>query len=249
MTEYLYDRENPKSHFRQKLTGIEGLFYGVPNINERADMIGRYFSHQFNYWIIEPSLKKPTVISPSLFLTQRSQEMKPKNGEPSRTSLASLKIQLATPIGNLTLSMNRIESDLCGSASFSTYINRSCFTWWWRTRKKRWLNIGATDSAKPTTNTNLLRKIVVSQSIERRTTCATQTSIRSDVTRDLAWFILIGGVETKTSANTSKCARRTTSDPHSLDSTTKKSTTMLQSKTQALPLCATPKQQNEIASI
>mmetsp|Transcript_2107 Transcript_2107/g.1432 ORF Transcript_2107/g.1432 Transcript_2107/m.1432 type:complete len:235 (+) Transcript_2107:37-741(+) len=41
MTEYLYDRDNPKSHFRQRLTGIEGLFFGVPNINERADMIGR----------------------------------------------------------------------------------------------------------------------------------------------------------------------------------------------------------------
>ena len=41
MTEYLYDRENPKSHLRQRLTGIEGLFYGVPNINERADMISR----------------------------------------------------------------------------------------------------------------------------------------------------------------------------------------------------------------
>ena len=45
MTEYLYDRENPKSHFRQRLTGIEGLMYGVPNINERADMIGRYVQH------------------------------------------------------------------------------------------------------------------------------------------------------------------------------------------------------------
>jgi hypothetical protein len=42
MTEYLYDRDNPKSHFRQRITGIQGLFYGVPNINERADMIGRY---------------------------------------------------------------------------------------------------------------------------------------------------------------------------------------------------------------
>ena len=41
MTEYLYDRENPKSHLRQRLTGIEGLHYGVPNINERADMIQR----------------------------------------------------------------------------------------------------------------------------------------------------------------------------------------------------------------
>lgn len=41
MTEYLYDRENPKSVLRQRLTGINGLFYGVPNMNERADMIGR----------------------------------------------------------------------------------------------------------------------------------------------------------------------------------------------------------------
>ena len=41
MTEYLYDRENPKSNLRQKLTGIEGLMYGVPNINERAEMINR----------------------------------------------------------------------------------------------------------------------------------------------------------------------------------------------------------------
>ena len=42
MTEYLYDRDNPRSHFRQRLTGIEGFFYGVPNINERAEMVGRY---------------------------------------------------------------------------------------------------------------------------------------------------------------------------------------------------------------
>ena len=44
MTEYLYDRDNPKSHFRQRISGIQGLFFGVPNINERADMIGRYDS-------------------------------------------------------------------------------------------------------------------------------------------------------------------------------------------------------------
>ena len=41
MTEYLYDRENPKSHFRQRLTGIEGFMFGNPNMHERADMIGR----------------------------------------------------------------------------------------------------------------------------------------------------------------------------------------------------------------
>lgn len=41
MTEYLYDRENPKSHFRQRLTGIEGFMHGNPNKFERAEMIGR----------------------------------------------------------------------------------------------------------------------------------------------------------------------------------------------------------------
>ena len=41
MTEYLYDRDNPKSLLRNRTSGISGLFYGVPNINERADMIGR----------------------------------------------------------------------------------------------------------------------------------------------------------------------------------------------------------------
>ena len=41
MTEHLYDRDNPKSVLRGKSTGIEGLFYGVPNINERAEMIYR----------------------------------------------------------------------------------------------------------------------------------------------------------------------------------------------------------------
>ena len=46
MTEYLYDRENPKSHLRQRLTGIEGLMYGNPNMNERADMIGRALARE-----------------------------------------------------------------------------------------------------------------------------------------------------------------------------------------------------------
>lgn len=66
MTEYLYDRDNPKSHFRQRISGIQGLFYGVPNINERADMIGRYAL--FQVWItqnIELWPRKPMVTSAS----------------------------------------------------------------------------------------------------------------------------------------------------------------------------------------
>ena len=41
MTEYLYDRDCPKSNFRQRLTGIEGLMHGNPNMAERTDMIAR----------------------------------------------------------------------------------------------------------------------------------------------------------------------------------------------------------------
>ncbi len=41
MTEYLYDRDNPKSALRQRLTGIEGMLYGAPNMFERAEMINR----------------------------------------------------------------------------------------------------------------------------------------------------------------------------------------------------------------
>ena len=46
MTEHLYDRNNPKSNLRYRGTGIEGLFYGVPNINERAEMIARAVAKQ-----------------------------------------------------------------------------------------------------------------------------------------------------------------------------------------------------------
>ena len=61
MTEYLYDRENPKSHLRQRLTGIEGLFYGVPNINERADMIGRALAKETDgdFTKFVQNMKKP----------------------------------------------------------------------------------------------------------------------------------------------------------------------------------------------
>jgi hypothetical protein len=41
MTEYLYDRDNPKSHLRQRINGAQGFAFGVPNIYERADMVGR----------------------------------------------------------------------------------------------------------------------------------------------------------------------------------------------------------------
>ena len=53
MTEYLYDRENPKSLYRQRLMGLEGFMYGSPNMNERADMIGRYV---IVYFVIDSTI-------------------------------------------------------------------------------------------------------------------------------------------------------------------------------------------------
>ena len=50
MTEHLYDRDNPKSLLRYKGTGVEGLFYGVPNINERAEMIARGLAKKYWWW-------------------------------------------------------------------------------------------------------------------------------------------------------------------------------------------------------
>ena len=46
--EHIYDRENPKSNIRYKGTGVDGLFYGVPNINERAEMIARALAKNTN---------------------------------------------------------------------------------------------------------------------------------------------------------------------------------------------------------
>ena len=61
MTEYLYDRENPKSVLRGKITGIEGLFYGVPNLNERAEMINRAMLKEYDgdYTKFVNTTKKP----------------------------------------------------------------------------------------------------------------------------------------------------------------------------------------------
>lgn len=43
MTEYLYDKENPKSRLRYKPQGWESFYRGMPNNFERAELIGRYF--------------------------------------------------------------------------------------------------------------------------------------------------------------------------------------------------------------
>ena len=107
MTEYLYDRDNPKSHFRQRISGIQGLFYGVPNINERADMIGRYtmiFLHN-----IELSQKRLMGITSSLSILQESQEIWHRNGEHTKTSPGSSRTHLLTSIGKRSHFMPRTE--------------------------------------------------------------------------------------------------------------------------------------------
>jgi hypothetical protein len=41
MTEYLYDKENPKSNLRYKSQGWESFYKGMPNHFERTELIGR----------------------------------------------------------------------------------------------------------------------------------------------------------------------------------------------------------------
>ena len=41
MTEYLYDKENPKSLLKYKPQGWESFYRGMPNHYERVEMIGR----------------------------------------------------------------------------------------------------------------------------------------------------------------------------------------------------------------
>ena len=47
MTEYLYDKENPKSRLRYKPQGWESFYRGMPNNFERAELIARYFEQSF----------------------------------------------------------------------------------------------------------------------------------------------------------------------------------------------------------
>ena len=116
MTEYLYDRDNPKSHFRQRISGIQGLFYGVPNINERADMIGRYNITYKTHSNLELLLRKLMVISLSLLSQLESHVTWHRNGERSRTSLDSSKIRLDISTGKFSLFISKtafVSSGFC----------------------------------------------------------------------------------------------------------------------------------------
>ena len=42
MTEYLYDKDSPKSRLMYKPQGWESFYRGMPNELERAELIGRY---------------------------------------------------------------------------------------------------------------------------------------------------------------------------------------------------------------
>ena len=43
MTEYLYDKENPRSPLRNKPQGWDSFYRGMPNHYERTEMITRYY--------------------------------------------------------------------------------------------------------------------------------------------------------------------------------------------------------------
>ena len=124
MTEYLYDRDNPKSHFRQRISGIQGLMHGVPNINERADMIGRYVKYLYSN-LIEPSLRRLMAISTNSWSPLESPVIWLRSGEHSRTSLDSSRTPLGMFTGRCTPCTPRTESASSGSSSSSTSTSPS----------------------------------------------------------------------------------------------------------------------------
>jgi len=48
MTEYLYDKENPRSVLKSKPLGWSSFYPGMPNHFERVEMIGRRVSKEFD---------------------------------------------------------------------------------------------------------------------------------------------------------------------------------------------------------
>lgn len=62
MTEYLYDKENPKSHLRYKSQGWESFYRGMPNHFERSELIGRRLLKDY-----DGDFSKLTVINLFIF--------------------------------------------------------------------------------------------------------------------------------------------------------------------------------------
>jgi len=48
MAEYLYDKQNPKSHLKGKVYGWESFYRGLPNHYERVEMIGRRLLKEYD---------------------------------------------------------------------------------------------------------------------------------------------------------------------------------------------------------
>jgi hypothetical protein len=58
MTEYLYDKENPKSRLRYKPQGWESFYRGMPNNYERAELIGRRLLKDYDGDMAKISVRK-----------------------------------------------------------------------------------------------------------------------------------------------------------------------------------------------
>lgn len=157
---------------------------------------------------IVPLQRRLMATMANLWTKCQSQEMRPKNGEHSRTLRASSKTPLATYTGKWSPSTSRTDSDLCMRSSPSTSTLLSSPTLFARTRKSVWLSTGGGDAVRWTLTTDSWQMTVASPQTESKTTCVTLTSTRRSATSASAWSTWIGGVVTRPSASISRCARR-----------------------------------------
>lgn len=62
MAEYLYDKQNPKSHLKGKVYGWESFYRGLPNHYERVEMIGRKLLKEFDGDFTKVSVNRLFII-------------------------------------------------------------------------------------------------------------------------------------------------------------------------------------------
>merc|ERR1719464_2133799 len=160
MTEYLYDRDNPKSNFRQRLTGLEGFMYGVPNINERADMTAR-------------ALMKSTDGDFGKFVNTMK---KPRDNAQKWRAFKNIARFFKNPVGYTYWkvdpfhSQNRIRFMYC---LLVFHLYQSFIVWMMvKNKKEKMIDHWSTESVRPTSLTVLDIATADSQSTESRTTSA-----------------------------------------------------------------------------
>jgi len=159
------------------------------------------------------------VISLSSFLRPRSQEMRPKSGEHSKTLQDSSRIHSAILSGSSQPLPVKTELELPTCSCSGIYTNHLSYTWSLSKRRRAWWISG--DGTMVTTISTMMVLTVIedSQLIDIKTMSDTPTSIKSRGTRECPWSISIGGAEIKTSESTSTWERETTSSQPCLGST------------------------------